>query len=486
MGALTNNRKRSDDYYTSNYKLFYSRSSHVENPIDTHVSKKPRLSSFMNPTPESAVSSKSAASRIHRYPEPASQLPRDVHAPYRTSRFPFFSSANRKLKPSNGGIVQGGFADVREKVLTVQYDIAKKRAVDSLRYEQVIDVDAETDNKVAVPSDDSSVEVVEVVEDGREQRSQENCGVVPNPLRLGVKIPEQRDFQPSSSTMLSDLTTANLKVDNAATFLNKLSLNRELEDEDLPTHRKLHQSAERRNGKLSSLKFQIKLNERKRAELQLRRPERRLEEEDVLKEVLHEPFVPLTEEEEAEVSRAFSNSNRRKVLVTHENSNIEITGQLLQCLRPGAWLNDEVINVYLELLKEREKRDPKKFLKCHFFNTFFYKKLISGRNGYDFRAVRRWTTQKKLGYGLIECDKIFVPIHKEIHWCLAVINKKDEKFQYLDSLRGLDTEVLKKLATYLWKRLRTRAEKILMLVHGNKNLLRTSQNRKMGLTVACS
>lgn len=33
---------------------------------------------------------------------------------------------------------------------------------------------------------------------------------------------------------------------------------------------------------------------------------------------------------------------RRKVLVTHENSNIEITGQILQCLRPGAWLNDEV------------------------------------------------------------------------------------------------------------------------------------------------
>ena len=34
----------------------------------------------------------------------------------------------------------------------------------------------------------------------------------------------------------------------------------------------------------------------------------------------------------------------------------------------------QVINVYLELLKEREKRDPKKFLRCHFFNTFFYKK----------------------------------------------------------------------------------------------------------------
>lgn len=34
---------------------------------------------------------------------------------------------------------------------------------------------------------------------------------------------------------------------------------------------------------------------------------------------------------------------RKKILVTHEDSNIEITGELLRCLRPGAWLNDEVI-----------------------------------------------------------------------------------------------------------------------------------------------
>jgi hypothetical protein len=35
----------------------------------------------------------------------------------------------------------------------------------------------------------------------------------------------------------------------------------------------------------------------------------------------------------------------------------------------------QVINLYMELLKERERREPKKFLKCHFFNTFFYKKV---------------------------------------------------------------------------------------------------------------
>jgi hypothetical protein len=34
--------------------------------------------------------------------------------------------------------------------------------------------------------------------------------------------------------------------------------------------------------------------------------------------------------------------------------------------------------------------------------------LISGKNGYDYKSVRRWTTQKKLGYGLHECDKVII------------------------------------------------------------------------------
>lgn len=38
------------------------------------------------------------------------------------------------------------------------------------------------------------------------------------------------------------------------------------------------------------------------------------------------------------------------------------------------------------------------------FNPF--DQLISGRGGYDYKAVRRWTSQRKLGYGLIECDKV--------------------------------------------------------------------------------
>ncbi|XP_031497842.1 ubiquitin-like-specific protease 1A [Nymphaea colorata] len=224
-----------------------------------------------------------------------------------------------------------------------------------------------------------------------------------------------------------------------------------------PAYKELQESiAKNRETSLRSLGDQIKVTEAKFAALGFIRKQTK----PAKKDEFHKPFAPLTEEEEVEVSVALTGTNRRECLVFHERSNIEITRNILQCLLPGAWLNDEVINLYLELLKEREIRNPKQFLRCHFFNTFFYKKLIGG-NGYDFKAVRRWTTQKKIGYALIECDKIFVPIHKEIHWCLAVINVREKKFQYLDSLGGRDSQVLKVLARYLSDEVKDKTDKVM-------------------------
>ncbi|EOA16795.1 hypothetical protein CARUB_v10005015mg [Capsella rubella] len=165
-----------------------------------------------------------------------------------------------------------------------------------------------------------------------------------------------------------------------------------------------------------------------------------------------EPFLPLKEEEVAQVKTAFSETNRMKIMVSHNKSRIEICGEALQCLMPTQLLNDEVINLYLELLKERETSYPQKysFVKCHFFNTFFYVKLVRG-SGYNYEAVRRWTSQKRLGYDLIDCDMIFVPIHNRVHWSLAVINNKERKFMYLDSLNAAvpHPTILNALAKYL-------------------------------------
>lgn len=34
--------------------------------------------------------------------------------------------------------------------------------------------------------------------------------------------------------------------------------------------------------------------------------------------------------------------NRHELLILHEETNIEVTRAIIQCLVPGAWLNDEV------------------------------------------------------------------------------------------------------------------------------------------------
>lgn len=451
MGALTSNRKRGDDYFSLNRNT--ASSPDWCHPFDNHVSKKPKVSFTHDGlrSPDRPVSSTSTVSRFFRYPERTQPLPREVHAPCRTNR-PFWACSTREPRVKASAYSEREEQKINEmgNALSYNYQAAKNLAFSAFRYTKKDDVDAEVGNDEVF--DDSSVEELQGVEDGRGGRSvgrspERNDGVVTNVQELDAKNVEHR-LQPSSSSMVSDLTNGDLKVANAGLMLDALSLNPDEDVDGEPVHQKLFKSAERRDSKLKDLSFKITYLEKLRSRLTLFSPVKKPEKKKPEKDVLSEAFVPLTKEDDVVVSKGFS-ANRRKVLITHENSNIEITGEKFQCLRPGAWLNDEVINVYFELLKEREKREPKKFLKCHFFSTFFYKKLISGRDGYDYKSVRRWTTQRKLGYCLLECDKIFVPIHKEIHWCLAVISKNDEKFQYLDSLKGRDSKVLKVLARYL-------------------------------------
>nr|KJB72894.1 hypothetical protein B456_011G203100 [Gossypium raimondii] len=50
----------------------------------------------------------------------------------------------------------------------------------------------------------------------------------------------------------------------------------------------------------------------------------------------------------------------------------------------------------------------KKVKLSHLFNTFFYKKLVNLESGYNYRAIKRWTSQRKLGYCLLDCDKLSI------------------------------------------------------------------------------
>ncbi|KAL3505729.1 hypothetical protein ACH5RR_031111 [Cinchona calisaya] len=439
MGALTSNRKRSNDDFIG---------VNLRSPVsNSPLSKKPKLSSNSpNQITGRLIPTGGTFSKYFWYPKFLSFFRREPHAPVRRNRGGFsVNSSNSGSKVS----YKDPLVKEMGNILNRRYESAKRNAIGTLRFTEKDKEEEVTEVvKKEEASEDSGTEEVEVLEDGRDDNWKGSNGVVEESRKFDGMVVE-RESRPSSSSVVKDRSNGYLKVENSEMLMESLSLSGELDVPRASVHKKLLYVAERRNEKLKSLQLEIEFNEKQLQLQKLSRPQKKEEEEEVIKkDLIAEAFKPLTKEEETEVACALSHSSRRKLLVTHENSNISITGEVLQCLRPRAWLNDEVINLYLELLKEREKRKPQKFLNCHFFNTFFYKKLISGRGGYSYQSVRRWTSQKKLGYCIFDCDKIFVPIHKQVHWCLAVINKKDEKLEYLDSLSGVDSQVMKVLARY--------------------------------------
>lgn len=111
----------------------------------------------------------------------------------------------------------------------------------------------------------------------------------------------------------------------------------------------------------------------------------------------------------------------------------------MACMRAGQWLNDEVINFYLGLLQEREMANGRpKAPRVHFHNTFFYNKLFTDAGEYQYKSVQRWTTEKRLGYCILDCELILIPVHQDIHWVLAAIDLVNKTVTYYDSLHGQD------------------------------------------------
>ncbi|KAK2897636.1 sentrin-specific protease 1 [Channa argus] len=170
-----------------------------------------------------------------------------------------------------------------------------------------------------------------------------------------------------------------------------------------------------------------------------------LEKEVPLTPVIEEPkpieekteFPELTEAMEAEVNRALRGGSPHEVL--SEGFGLSLTRKDLQTLSNLNWLNDEVINFYMNLLVERSKNP--RLPSVNTFNTFFYPKLRS--SGYS--AVRRWT--KKMD--IFSKDILLVPVHLGVHWCLSVVDFRKKAIMYFDSMGGTNDEACKILFVYL-------------------------------------
>ncbi|PIA17144.1 cysteine proteinase [Coemansia reversa NRRL 1564] len=123
-----------------------------------------------------------------------------------------------------------------------------------------------------------------------------------------------------------------------------------------------------------------------------------------------------------------------------ELNNVPVTARDMATLGAGKWLNDEVINFYMQLIITRSEKTPT-LPRVHAFNTFFYSTLCD--KGYA--RVRRWTRRIKL----FDQDLLIVPVHLGVHWCCAVVDFRCKSIVYYDALLGDNPKCLRLLMNYL-------------------------------------
>ena len=142
--------------------------------------------------------------------------------------------------------------------------------------------------------------------------------------------------------------------------------------------------------------------------------------------------------------------------MTHDS----VTRRSMQTLRPGKWLNDEVINYFLKncLAKRDEficaRQTGRK--RSHFFNSFFVQTMFDEKNSnpslrgrYNYDNVSHWSKNVP-GKNIFKLKYILIPINLDnMHWTTAVIYMEEKRIQYYDSMGGTDEAKLKGLFQYV-------------------------------------
>ncbi|XP_014045270.2 uncharacterized protein isoform X1 [Salmo salar] len=112
-----------------------------------------------------------------------------------------------------------------------------------------------------------------------------------------------------------------------------------------------------------------------------------------------------------------------------------LTLEDLSTLDDQNWLNDQVMNMYGELIMESAQH------KVHFFNSFFHRQLMT--KGYE--GVKRWT--KKVD--LFSKALLLIPIHLEIHWCLVTADTAGKRIHLYDSQGIVFKEAAENVLRYI-------------------------------------
>ena len=124
---------------------------------------------------------------------------------------------------------------------------------------------------------------------------------------------------------------------------------------------------------------------------------------------------------------------------------IHITRTDLFGLTGENWINDKIVEMYMQMVAKRSVtnrtfRNLRKPM-IHCMSTYFFLNLIQrGPN-----AVSRWTKD----VDIFSFDVILIPIHLDMHWCVAIVDFRAPGVFYYDSMGGHNMPALSAILNYL-------------------------------------
>ena len=117
--------------------------------------------------------------------------------------------------------------------------------------------------------------------------------------------------------------------------------------------------------------------------------------------------------------------------IVAEISSVTVKRMDFKRLRPGVWVNDEIVNLYIELLKRFDSdlcakdaaRNP-----TLFFNSWFMEILLIRDGKYNYSQVKRWTQKQGIDKNLLDYEQVIIPINiSNSHWIINRINISEKR-----------------------------------------------------------
>ena len=110
------------------------------------------------------------------------------------------------------------------------------------------------------------------------------------------------------------------------------------------------------------------------------------------------------------------------------------------------WLDDDAVNAWFNSIGEAKKHQTN-YIKSDTTPPPFANLQTAWFNKVENEgaaSLKRWMKRAGVGGGnILKCERLFLPINKNNHWTLLIINGTNKTIEYLDSLGGSPTKYFK-------------------------------------------